>query len=94
MTVTHTEEFAYTERMEGKAEREKVVERAQTVLGERTMNVKVPGHSHQLRPHVHKQAASTVILSLLGKNGSNRKNGGPMCKMSMKSAGSWRHPMC
>lgn len=62
------------------------------MLGERTMNVKVPGHSHQLRWHVQKQAVIMAILSLLDKDGSNRKNGGLMCKMTMKSAGSWRHP--
>lgn len=92
--MTHTEEFAYTEMMEEKAEWEKATERAQTVLGERTMTVKVPGHSHQLRWHVHKQAVIMAILSLLDRDGSNRKNGGPMCKMTMKSAGSWRHPVC
>lgn len=65
-----------------------------TNLRKRTMNVKVSGRSHQLRPHVHKQAVITVILSLLNRDGSNRKNGGPMCKMTMKSAGSWRLPTC
>lgn len=50
------------------------------MLGGRTMNVKVPGHSHQLRRHVHKQAVIMAILSLLAKDGSNRKNGGQCVK--------------
>lgn len=60
----------------------------------KTMNVKVTGHSHQLRLHVHKQAIIRVTLSLLNGDGCNRKDGVPMCKMTMKSPGSWRDPTC
>lgn len=65
---------------------------ASPVCGNRTVSMKFPGRSPQLRRRVREQAVITVILSLLDKDGSNRKNGGPMCKVTMKSAGSWRHP--